>query len=309
MPNSRETSPTNQNLPPTTTTNINNFPQRPNPVSFDEFTRNQRQNTSEMTTNTNNPNEISRVSMKPPAFSKRDPDLYFIQMESQFRNAGITGDQTKYDYIVGSLDSTTLLNISDIIRDPPTQNKYETVKQRLIKDFTDSENKKIHRLLQECELGDNKPSQLLRKMKDLANGALNDGALKTLWMGHLPESIRAIVVITPGDLDLCAQQADKMMEMSSFSGNITAIQHPPSNETQSLQAMIESLRKEIGELKSSRNSRGRSKTPRENTNRERNHSHNRSESQVKRHPTCYYHHRFGADAKKCAEPCDFKSKN
>lgn len=83
-----------------------------------------------------------------------------------------------YDYVVGSLDSNTLSNVSDIIRAPPAQNKYTAIKSRLIRDSTDSENRKLHRLLQDCELGDNKPSQLLRKMKDLSNGALNDDALK-----------------------------------------------------------------------------------------------------------------------------------
>lgn len=255
-----------------------------------------------------NQGEIHRIGMKPPVFCKRDPDLYFIQMESQFRNASISQDQTKYDYVVGSLDSTTLINISDIIRAPPNENKYEAIKSRLIKDFTDSENRKLRRLLQECELGDQKPSQLLRQMKDLSNGALNDDALKSLWLNHLPEAVRAVVSIAEGNLERCTAQADKMMEMGNYSGNITAIQQP-TNEVQSLQSLIEALRKEISEIKSSQKPRGRSSTRRENTNRERNHSSTRSESQVKKYPTCYYHHRFGADARKCAEPCDFKSKN
>ena len=55
--------------------------------------------------------EICKIVIKPPVFSKRDPDLYFIQMESQFRNAGFSQDQSKYDYVVGSLDSATLANV------------------------------------------------------------------------------------------------------------------------------------------------------------------------------------------------------
>lgn len=307
--------PINQNQrqdPPPTSSTTENRQERPNPIPFNEFFANSRPNTT-MPNSNDNQNEIHRIGMKPPAFSKRDPDLYFIQMESQFRNASITQDQTKYDYVVGSLDSATLINISDIIRAPPAENKYEAIKSRLIKDFTDSENRKLRRLLQECELGDQKPSQLLRQMKDLSNGALNDEALKSLWLNHLPEAVRAVVSIAEGNLERCTQQADKMMEMGNYGGNIATIQRPTTtpttNEAQSLQSMIESLRKEVHELKLSQKSRGRSSTPHDNTNRNRNRSHGRSESQIKKYPTCYYHHRFGADAKKCAEPCDFKTKN
>jgi hypothetical protein len=120
------------------------------------------------------PNEICKIGIKPPVFCKRDPDLYFIQMDSQFRNANITRDQTKYDYVVGSLDSTTLVNVADIIRCPPQTDKYIAIKTRLINDFTDSENKKLRRLIQDCELGDQKPSQLLRQMRDLSGAALSD---------------------------------------------------------------------------------------------------------------------------------------
>lgn len=234
-------------------------------------------------------------------------------MESQFRNASISRDQTKYDYVVGSLDSNTLSNVSDIIRAPPAENKYEAVKSRLIKDFTDSENRKLHRLLQECELGDNKPSQLIRKMRSLSNGALNDDAMKALWLDRLPEAVRAVVSIAEGDLDKCAQQADIMMEMGNF-GTVSAIQRqsaqtrsPPKDDSQSLKQMIEALRQEISEIKTSQqqqqqHQRGRSQTPSNDGNGRKR---TRSQSQASKFPMCYYHGRYGADAKNCAEPCSF----
>lgn len=269
----------------------------------------QQQTTSSPSVNASN--EICRIGVKPPVFSKRDPDLYFIQMESQFRNANVTRDQTKYDYVVGSLDSVTLSNVADIVRTPPLENKYEAIKKRLINDFTDSENRKLRRLVQECELGEDKPSQLLRTMKVLSNGAMNDDAIKTLWLGRLPEGVRAVVSIAEGDLDRCAKQADKMMEMGNF-GTIAEIQRrsthakdAPADDMQSLKQTINDLRREISEIKLSHHKqhRGRSRTPSRSTEQR---TRSRSKSQVSKFPHCYYHHRFGATAKKCVKPCSFQ---
>lgn len=46
--------------------------------------------------------EIYRVGVKPPIFFKEEPDLYFIQMEPQFRNARITSEDTKYDHVIAN---------------------------------------------------------------------------------------------------------------------------------------------------------------------------------------------------------------
>lgn len=123
--------------------------------------------------------EISRVSVKPPAFCKEQPDLYFIQMESQFAVAGITVDQTKFHHVVSSLDAMYLLHVSEVIRNPPANNKYDAVKKAIIDEFTDSDQKKVRTLIKEIELGDLKPSQLLKRMKELARDKIDDEVMST----------------------------------------------------------------------------------------------------------------------------------
>lgn len=252
-------------------------------------------------------NEICRIGIKPPVFCKRDPDLYFIQMDSQFRNANITQDQTKYDYVVGSLDSSTLANIADIIRAPPANDKYQTIKARLISDFTDSENKKLRRLIQDCELGDNKPTQLLRQMRDLSGTSLNDDAIKAFWLQRLPDSVRAVVSIAQGDLNTCAKQADIMMEMGNFKSISSVHTQQPLQDLHSLKLQIDALQKQIGEYKKAdQQQRGRSRTP---ARSDKQHGRTRSQSQVNKYPHCYYHHKFGKAAKNCVQPCKFNSEN
>lgn len=235
--------------------------------------------------------EVSRIGIKPPTFCQDQPDLYFIQMESQFAVAGITVDQTKYHHVISSLEAKYLLHIGDIIRNPPVNGKYEAVKKALIDEFTDSDQKKVRKLIKEIELGDLKPSQLLKRMKDLANGKIDDDVLKQLWIERLPESIRSVITIVDGDTTKMALQADKMIEVQQFS-NVSAVQ-----SSNPLQAEIESLRKEIAALKA-RNSEPQ---------KEQQHTRNRSRSKSKvRFPFCRYHYRFGDKAKKCVEPCQYK---
>lgn len=239
--------------------------------------------------------EISRVSVKPPAFCKEQPDLYFIQMESQFAVAGITVDQTKFHHVVSSLDAKYLQHVGEIIRNPPAANKYEAVKKAIIDEFTDSDQKKVRTLIKEIELGDLKPSQLLKRMKELARDKINDDVMKTLWMERLPESIRAVISIVDGDAAQMALQADKMLEIHRFSGTgVSAVQ-----STNPLQLEIEALRQEIAVLKAGRPGRMEEKS--------QNNGHGRSRSKSKvRFPFCRYHYRFGDKAKKCVEPCQYK---
>ncbi|XP_037960756.1 uncharacterized protein LOC119689896 [Teleopsis dalmanni] len=162
-----------------------------------------------------------------------------------------------------------------------------------------SENRKLRRLVQECQLGDSKPTHLLRTMRDLASGAMNDGAIKQLWLDRLPEAVRAVVSISEADLDKCAQQAGLMLEMGNY--NSVAVINTSAQNNDHIMKAIDALSKQVAELKTAqRRSRTRSQTP----DRKRHHS-TRTDSQVKRYPMCYYHYRFGVEAKKCSLPCSF----
>uniref|UniRef100_A0A1I8PZX3 Uncharacterized protein n=1 Tax=Stomoxys calcitrans TaxID=35570 RepID=A0A1I8PZX3_STOCA len=56
-----------------------------------------------------------------------------------------------------------------------------------------SEEKRLKRLLRETELGDKKPSTILREMICLASGEVSDEFLKSLWMQRLPKQTQAIL--------------------------------------------------------------------------------------------------------------------
>lgn len=98
------------------------------------------------------------ITVRPLPFWKSDPLVWFDQIEAQFSLNGITKDSTKYD--VSAVDTEIISQVSDIVQAPPKDNKYQTLKDRLINTYTNSDEKKLQKLLIEIELGDRKPSTL-----------------------------------------------------------------------------------------------------------------------------------------------------
>lgn len=234
--------------------------------------------------------QIARVSVRIPPFWHAKPALWIAQIESQFAAAGITNDKTKYHTVVAAIESSVLSQISDIVLNPPVANMYDTLKARLLEHYAVSEQKRIKKLLQDLELGDMRPTQLLREMRDLAGNEMNDNMLKSVWMSRLPPNVRSIISISSDSLDKLGILADKIFEVSD-SPHVNAVSMPQNVSTaqSSLEKQVSLLVKEVAELKTKFTQRPRS----------RSRSRGRSESDE----VCWYHRKFGDKAKKCRQPC------
>lgn len=246
-----------------------------------------------------------RVALKLPPFWNAQPELWFDQVEAHFHINNIKSDVTKYYTVIASIESSILSQVSDIIRKPPTENKYKALKDRIMEQFADSETKKTKILLSEIELGDRKPSQLLLEMRELAGNRIGDEFLKSLWMQRMPSHVRTILSVSSEELNVIAKLADKMLEVGGYQ-QISVTSSKNVTDFSILQQKIDQLSSEIATLKINRhkqsfqqNGRGR------NRSRSKSTSNLRSRSSSKK-PTCWYHYKFGSDAKKCNAPCAYK---
>lgn len=243
---------------------------------------------------------LAKVSVKIPPFWKPNVKLWFQQIESQFLTSGITTDATKFHTIVSAIESSILAQVSDIVLDPPTVNMYTTLKDRLIKQFADSEHKRLKQLLLEIDLGDKKPSQLLREMRELGGNTVSEDLLKSLWMQRLPEHMRTILTAGDEELSKMVRIADSISEVSDRAYISETKKNSTDDRYNNLEKQVAELSAQIAIL---------------NQNYRRSRSQSRSSSRSNRSTSfsndkyCWFHQKFREAAKRCRSPCEFKSEN
>lgn len=254
---------------------------------------------------------IYKVSVKYAAFNRDDPEIWFTQLEAQFQLAGVTVDGTKYGHLIAALDNETIKCVRDKVLNPPDHEKYNSLKTAIINRLCDSAKIKLNKLLSGLQLGDKKPSQLLREMQVLSINQITDAVLQTLWLQRLPTQVQEILSgMEDLNLERLSIAADKIVEVQRPI-EISSVSHvvhnqKVSNESKELKSSIDALSKRIESLFDSR-SRSHSKNQSHSQGRDNNRSKSRSEKQTQKFSKCWYHYKFGEKAQKCNKPCSFNT--
>ncbi|XP_064463413.1 uncharacterized protein LOC135374351 [Ornithodoros turicata] len=190
---------------------------------------------------------------------------------------------------------------------------------------TASERQRLQQLLTAEELGDRRPSQLLRDMQNLLGGRaspFDPALLKELFLQRLPSSVQMILA-TAATLPLqdLAAHADKIMEVSSPTPVVSAIptvtpppalpvctaplpQMPAPNTLGQLLESFERLSTIVASALVPRNPRPRGRDP----SRRRSPSLRRSPQRSREAPPgdrtgyCRCHRRYGVQAQHCILP-------
>lgn len=242
--------------------------------------------------------QISAAALKLPPFWPTDPELWFTQIEAQFETQHVTTDQTRYAYLVGALTPESAAVVRDKLLAPPASDKYSSLKTALIDRMTSSQQARIRQLLTAEELDDRKPTQLLRRMRQLVGSNTSlvpESLLKQIFIPRLPTHVQVILTANESlSLDAAAEMADKVMDVIG-----------PQIHAVTATDDVSELKKELNEIKHllrgrpqdkrSPNQRSRSRTP--------------SARPPARDGVCWYHNRYGDKAQKCRDPCTFKQGN
>ncbi|XP_073961789.1 uncharacterized protein [Choristoneura fumiferana] len=277
--------------------------------------------------------EVSGISlaMRVPPFWRDQPLLWFCSFEAA--TAELKRSQAQLaQMVIAQLEKQDIQNIADLIYSPPEQEYYKAIKDRLISIYEESNSAQTKKLLTQVELGEQKPSQLLRRMQQLNKDKFPESTIKMMWLEHLPPHVQSVLAVSEAfqsktTLEDLALLADKMMEVHTSSQHIAAVATPivpppppaiipppfpaPAADTQFLIAEIRRLSLEVAELRSRpyNNQHQHTSRPRRRfQSRPRNASQSRSRKNSPM-PYCFYHHRYGMDAKKCTPPCSFKPIN
>lgn len=261
---------------------------------------------------------IYKVSIKYSPFNRDDPEIWFTQLEAQFEIGGITVDATKYGHLIAALDPDTVKCVRDKILTPPAKNKYTALKSNIIERLSDSAKIKLDRLLSGLQLGDKKPSQLLREMEALSVDQITEPVLRNLWLHRLPTHSQEILsCMEDASLDKLSKAADKILEVhkpAAIYALNSNMSRNSSSSSKNLEAQINELSKRVEELCSSLTSnrptqprsRSSSSSKPGSRNKSRQRDASRTQQQVDKHPLCWYHFKFGENARNCLKPCHFK---
>lgn len=272
-------------------------------------------------------NATTIVRLPWPVIVRDNIELWFIQIDHWFTVNRITSDNTRFSTIVAALDSNLLQQIYETIRNPPATGKYEAVKNAVIRNFTESEQRRAQQLVSGLQLGDKKPSHLLNDLRRMGGENQDEKLLKVLWLNRLPVQVQTCLAASTSSLNDLAQLADSVMETFRVSepfqinsvrsdnekpssnvaaaSNSNAAANNDSDLISKLATQIDKLTRQIASLQSGKSSSQRG--PSNNRSRQRSRSAtpmNRTSNEDD--SLCWYHRNYGKEAHKCREPCDFQ---
>ncbi|KOB52161.1 Uncharacterized protein OBRU01_26344, partial [Operophtera brumata] len=140
------------------------------------------------------PQEIAGItlSMRIPPFWRDKPRPWFISFEAA-TNEMKNGQAQLAQLVIAKLKKQDIEQVTDLLHNPPATEQYTTLKNRLISTYDESDSRQLHKLLSEIEHGNQKPTQLLRRMRSLARDKVPYPSLRMTRTNHLPPHVRSVL--------------------------------------------------------------------------------------------------------------------
>lgn len=235
-----------------------------------------------------------------PTFDITNVNVWFAQTEAIFHAKHIHSQTARYAYIVEKLPPEIAADVLDLLEAVPAHNPFDILKEAIIYRTGKSHERRLHDLFNTIQLGDSRPSQLLRRMKNLlGKNSMSESLFRKLWLDKLPPYTSQILATLPDDLDLSriAEIADKINDVP----NIGSVDSPVPTDA-AMMDVIEQLKQQLERL--STQVQHLTRTEDTNSYKARRRSH--SATRARRPMLCWYHRNYGDKAHRCIKPCTFK---
>ncbi|KAM7293100.1 hypothetical protein ISCGN_026230 [Ixodes scapularis] len=178
--------------------------------------------------------------------------LATLQVAAQFHLRRVSTQLSKYYYVVSALPPDIADELDDVLAATPPADAYDQLKAAILLRKSESTTSRLQRLLTTDELGDQRPSQLLHRMRQLLGeqaSDVNNSILRELFLQRLPQGVR--MVLAPANdmsLDRLAEMADHVAEYAA--PTLAALTEPQSSATaiHELQAKVDQLTVTVASL-------------------------------------------------------------
>ena len=137
-------------------------------------------------------------NIKLPTFWITRPELWFVQVESAFRNRHppVTADIIRFDCVIGALPNEVLEKVEHVITGvPQVGGRYAALQNALIESYgrsTAQKQDELIRLTVSRSLGDLKPTDFLMKVRALS-GSEYDAVERAILLNALPPAVRTVL--------------------------------------------------------------------------------------------------------------------
>jgi hypothetical protein len=248
-------------------------------------------------------------NIKLAAFWEQQPAAWFAQAEGLFDAAGLLDQRTRFNLVLARLDERLAAHVTELITAPPAERPYTALKSALIERLAGSAASRLQRLLAAEDLGDRRPSELLRNMRQLAGTEVNEGLLRQLWLQRLPATLRAVLTAQAKlPLDELAALGDTIADTAPEQPSVCATSAPAASTSSDMAALtscVQQLAQQVAALSGRRSNRPRRDDQQQAARPASGQP--RSRPAAGSDEWCWYHRTFGSGATKCRDPCTFTS--
>ena len=168
-------------------------------------------------------------SLRLPPFWAENTEAWFAIAETRFQLKHVGDQMEMFDHVVNALPKESLRTVLDLITDPPEDDPYDPLKDRLCDTHQLTDFQRVEKLSMMDALGGRKPSELLHEMLELCpTGHEESPFFLFMFMQRLPKELRIVL----GDQDEAVElrslalKADKLWSLHNHQqhGMVAAVE-------------------------------------------------------------------------------------
>jgi hypothetical protein len=163
----------------------------------------------------------SAVSIKVPKFVEESPSTWFIILEAQFQNVGITVSKTQFYHALSKLPVSTVQRIP---RSIITGEDYDDLKNNVVSNYEATKPELFESLMSKA-IYTGRPSAYLSEIRQIADKiGVGDDLVRHKFTQSLPPNVRPVIATQKKlPLDALGTLADELLPMFESNANISSV--------------------------------------------------------------------------------------